>query len=109
MTDRWEYLTAVWVYASKELAKTPAGRKQFAFTHDLYVWKPGAAEPDAHPLWSSTDGEISRNYLEILNGLGAEGWELVSESVLDSVVGPKEAWGDVGYPVRLQWLFKRRI
>ena len=107
MRERWEYLTVVWVYSAKKLSQDPA-KHEFAFKKDLFIWHPGAGEADVRPLWSSADADVVGNCLDVLNELGAEGWELVTEVVMDSTVGPREDWGEVGYPVRQRWLFKRR-
>ena len=48
------------------------------------------------------------NLVEVLNELGATGWELVSEVVAESVVGPKSGWEQVGTPIRTRYLLKRQ-
>lgn len=120
MRERWEYLILDWINNVENRPPTPAGRKKYAFSEDLHIWRPGAEEPEVRPLWSSADvsasalwsskGEnVPRHILEVFNELGAEGWELGADVVIDSVIGSKDKRAEVGTPIRQQRIFKRRV
>jgi hypothetical protein len=99
----------IWQNSCVEVSKEPL---EFAFKKDLYIWRPGATEPEVRAQWSSTDDGVSGpRAFEVLNELGGEGWELVAHAILESVVGPSQysGWPEVGYPVVLQWTLKRPI
>ena len=107
MRQKWEYLILDWIYSVENLPSTPAGRNQYAYTSDLHIWRPGAEEADIRPLWSSTDSSVSGNVLDVLNELGAEGWEIATHVISDTILGPKDKWAEVGYPIRTQRILKR--
>ncbi|WP_217925103.1 hypothetical protein [Miltoncostaea oceani] len=56
---------------------------------------------------ANVEAEFSR--VEFMNALGAEGWELVSETVDEVWVGAERRGitGGVSTPVRTCWTFKR--
>jgi hypothetical protein len=62
-------------------------------------------------LWSSKEGEegSKKSILDLMNELGAEGWELVTDAPIDSVIATSHStgWSEAGIPVLRQWLFKR--
>jgi hypothetical protein len=41
-------------------------------------WLPGADEADIRAAWSTGDADAKISHLDILNELGAVGWEVVS-------------------------------
>ena len=43
----------------------------------------------------------------ILNNLGRDGWELVSEVVHERAVVPSKGWPHAGIPIATQYTFKR--
>src|SRR5256885_2244026 len=48
------------------------------------------------------------SYIDMLNELGSDGWELVAKSVLDTViVTTQQGFQNVGTPIRMEWTFKR--
>jgi hypothetical protein len=72
------------------------------------IWLPGATEADRRISWSTADPRHKINALEILNELGAQGWELVtsaaSYTAIDSGVF---GWDTVGTPVQVTLTLKR--
>lgn len=109
MTERWEYMSIVWRYQAERLP-SPNDAPKWGFKEDFYVWHPGAKEPDFRPQRDSEDGAVSGpDSLEILNELGAEGWELIGELVRESTVGKRYGWPEAGHPIIRQWTLKRRV
>jgi len=45
---------------------------------NYYVWLPGADKADVRPAWSTGDADAKISHLDILNELGAAGWEVGS-------------------------------
>ncbi len=108
MTDRWEYMSVVWTYDAK-LLPGPADDGKWAFKEDFWIWHPGAETADHRPLRDTEDKDVSGpDILEILNELGAEGWELVSETVRESSAGKRRGWPEAAHPIVRQWTLKRR-
>jgi hypothetical protein len=98
MSDRWEYMTICWV------AQTSPSRQ------DLHIWRPGEEE-EIRRQWSKADPDApGPKPRELLNEFGADGWELVSDTVTESAVGRTiSGWDRGGFPVRREWTLKRRI
>jgi hypothetical protein len=108
MTERWEYMSVIWVNSVEEVSRDPV---KYGWANDLYIWRPGAEEAERLPEWSSRDKSVTGpSELDVLNELGAEGWELVGREVLDSVVGKlSSGWSEGGFPVRTRATLKRRL
>ena len=108
MTERWEYMSVVWDNTIKQTSQNPV---EFEQESGYYIWRPGATKAEHHPSWSSKDKSVSGpSELEILNELGAEGWELVSRDTVNSIVGKlASGWLEGGRPVRTRATLKRRI
>ena len=109
MTERWEYLVVIWRETCQKLSEDPP---EFEFKRELFVYRHGRAEPEQYLLWSSNGEEESsdRSMLQILNDLGAEGWELVTDALTESVIGYSSTtgWPEAGRPVLRQLICKRR-
>jgi hypothetical protein len=88
MTLKWEYLVA-W----HERSWTQHGEKT-TWKETLKLQAPGKAEIQEVDHWQWAD---------LFTALGAQGWELVSETVL-STVATKSGTGE---PVRVRYIFKR--
>ncbi len=77
---------------------TKALDEKQTWTTTVWVYRPGAAEPEKYEEtpWPS------------LNELGADGWELVGrtfpETRIATLVG---GWGEAAIPVRTDSIFKR--
>ncbi|MFG1652932.1 hypothetical protein ACGFIE_23670 [Micromonospora sp. NPDC049275] len=66
------------------------------------VRRPGAKESEEFP--------VEKQYAELLNELGAEGWELSTALILDTVVSTNGAgFKNAGVPVSISWTFKRQV
>jgi len=105
MRQRLEYATVVRLYETAEddfVGQT--------WTENFWIYRPGDKEGqklEAHS-GSSKNPEHKTTILKILAELGAEGWELVSETVLDTtIVASGLGWRDVAIPVKMRWTFKR--
>lgn len=84
---RWEYLTIVWKQS------TSSSGAQQTWTDEIWVKRPGS------------EYEKSNHYPA---DLGNDGWELVSNLVLETALGGGvRGWNQVGIPVAREWMFKR--
>lgn len=103
MTARWEYLFVTWI-SKRETVKLDT----YTWTYTFWIKRPGSEEEEERLSWSSETKETTLALNELLNELGGEGWEMVSETVLDSVVfSSKHGVESVGAPLRMRWNFKR--
>jgi hypothetical protein len=98
MSARWEYLIVSWQYKTNWSNKAPTEAQTW---ESLYrVTRPGR-EPE-------TFAAENVNWSELLNELGSDGWEMVTESLRKSVIyGQSMGWSNVGSPVEIVWHFKR--
>lgn len=112
MIERWEYKSILWVYSAlsqEEGVLLPLGQHHSVSEFQIYE---AGKEPDRR-LASSTQRKhttVDKTTLQdLLAEVGDEGWELVSESVLDTVIADEsEGWSEVGMPVKVRWMMKRR-
>jgi len=110
MTELWEYMSFRWTYAIAPQAGTVESERKWAYKEDIYIWHPGAEKAEHRPVRDSADSRISGpRPLDVLNELGAEGWELVETSVTGSAVGPKYGWDEASFPVERGWTLKRPV
>lgn len=114
MTQPWEYKAVLWV-SSAELrneGRHPSGaiKKKWYYRSEFQIHE-GGRELDRrlnHSTYGEDEGAETVNIQDLLAELGAEGWELVSESVLNSVIVDKsEGWSQVGIPITIRWMLKR--
>jgi hypothetical protein len=125
-TVQWEYATLTWANAMKKITtKDPeyerlsekikadweAGKWPFYWWIDqtYYVWLPGATEADKRHGWSTGDDAFTTNGLDVLNELGAEGWEVVTQTVRASAVGENHGRTNASFPIETSTLLKRRV
>jgi len=109
MTDQWEYMSISWTHNAK-LLPGPADDRKWAFKEDFWIWHPGAETAEHRPLRDTQDEDVSgTDILEILNELGAEGWELIGETLRESAAGKRRGWPEAAYPIVRQWTLKRRL
>jgi hypothetical protein len=115
LTERWEYKAILWV-SSAELrneGRHPSGalKKKWYYRSEFQIYESGK-DPERHlsaSTYSEDEDAETVNIQDLLAKLGAEGWELVSESVMDSVIFEKsEGWSQVGAPIKIRWTMKRR-
>jgi hypothetical protein len=93
---RWEYLQVGW--SSTAEAKPPPARS--GARTDLRILRPGQETERLAP---------GRPLLDVINDLGAEGWELVSGLVQSSRIAKLNNWSEASTPVQMHWTFKRPI
>ncbi len=101
----WEYASITWIYSTEQKqGEKPKWKQVYSI-----CWPDGTSEERLG--WTSEDSsEDTTSIIELENELGAQGWELISVTVLDSVVLNKQyGWPNVGTPVRKSWVFKRQI
>ncbi|HXD53762.1 MAG TPA: hypothetical protein VN618_03325 [Solirubrobacteraceae bacterium] len=98
MTAHWEYLTIAWQSMTNYATKTPDEAQTWESNYRI-------SKPNAEPeVLSATDV----NWTTLLNELGADGWELVTESVRKTVIFSQSmGWSNVGSPIEIVWQFKR--
>jgi hypothetical protein len=123
---RWEYASVVWTSVSRKVTTAdPEWQRLSADVHQqceqnnwlfywwheqtYFIWLPGVAEADTRLSWSTGDAAQKTSHLEILNELGAEGWEAVSYTVRSSAMGPNLGRDTAGFPIQTQTLLKRPI
>jgi len=115
LTERWEYKAILWV-SSAELrneGRRPSGalKTNWYYRSEFQIYE-GRNEPERRLNFSTHDEDEGAETVKIhdlLAEFGAEGWELVSETVLDSVIFEKsEGWSQVGAPLKIRWMMKRR-
>jgi hypothetical protein len=110
MTERWEYATVIWsLSVSKK--EFPVQGSEWAVRKDLHIWLPGTEQSDHRPISDSEDDSISgpRN-LDVMNELGADGWELACRETTGSAVGISTyGWPEASFPVATTWHFKRPV
>jgi hypothetical protein len=116
MTERWEYKLIVWSSVTEtrgEPGTYPSGEsKRKIFWRSQFKITTAGEEPETRLNYSNHDEDEGRDRHSIenlLNEFGAEGWELVSEAVLDNTIVSNHAgWPKVGTPVEVRWIMKRR-
>jgi hypothetical protein len=121
---QWEYASVLWASKARKITKgdpewqllSADVRQQYAANnwqfywwveHTYTIWLPGAAEADIRPSWSTGDTSHQTSNLDILNELGAEGWEAVSHIVRSSAMGPSLGRDTTGFPIETYTLLKR--
>ena len=100
MRTRWEYLVVAW-----NLTATPPVSPSEAWTLEgaFHISRPGVGVEARR-----YDGaQASTLGFELLNELGADGWELVSSTVDRSTVAPAQGYQTAGVPIASTQVFKR--
>jgi hypothetical protein len=126
MSLRWEYASVVWTDslrkvtpADPEFELAPADVRvnmtsqglDFAYwcEQKFYIWLPGASEADIRVSWETGEGDLKVTVLDVFNEVGADGWELVSQTVKNNAMGRSQGRDTTSFPIRIQTLFKRPI
>jgi hypothetical protein len=101
MSTRWEYLVLSWAMtATPPDATSDAWRLEASF----HIFRPGAAVAETRTY----DGALASTLgFQLMNELGAEGWELVSSVVERSAVAPAQGYQTAGVPIATTQIFKR--
>jgi hypothetical protein len=85
----------------------PPGRTVWKSWFDIY--KPGKGT-ETRRSTDSSDSDLKDSiwWLDLLQEFGAEGWELVGETIQNSVVVDEEnGWKNKRMPTSIRWNFKR--
>ena len=101
MRTRWEYLIVAW-----SLTATPPASPSEAWTLEgaFHISRPGAYGAET----SRYDGAHASSLgFDLLNELGADGWELVGNTVERSAVAPTQGYQTAGAPIATTQIFKR--
>jgi hypothetical protein len=105
MRERWEYLSLTWTHEREKIAPG-----EYKWTQTYWVYWPGQEEAEKRHVWDSDTKEYKEALQDTLNGFGQEGWELVSETTLNSVVFSEQQGVEmVGSPISMRWMFKRPV
>jgi len=115
MSEGWEYKLILWTSSTelRDEGRHPSGRPKSTryWRSEFHIAQSGmeAEKRLAYSTYDKDEGIERVSLGELLAEFGAEGWELVSETVLDSVVVPKDqGWSNVGTPTQVRWVMKRR-
>ena len=98
---RWEYLVVAW-----NLTATPptAASEAWGLVGSFQISRPGAEGVETR-TYDAT--RVSTVAFDLLNELGAEGWELATHVVERSTVTQAQGYETVGVPVASTQIFKR--
>lgn len=101
MSVRWEYLLVAW-----NLTATPPSTASgpWGLLGSIQISRPGTAGVETRTYDAS---QVSTIAFDLLNELGAEGWELASHLVERSTVTQAQGYQTVGVPVGSTQIFKR--
>lgn len=92
MRIHWEYVAVLWEASCENVDGS------WVHSSSIRVWR-----PDRDVEERPGDSRVS-----VLNDLGAEGWELATETIEQtSIAFGARGYTDVGYPVAIRWTLKR--
>src|SRR5690349_19793073 len=97
----WEYMRVTMLYKT-------ANKLDPETRTDVQTWTTSfsIAKPDGST--ESVEAGEGFSFLVLLNELGAEGWDLVSETVRKTTITAGAlGWNDVGTPISIVYTFKR--
>jgi hypothetical protein len=95
VTPRWEYLIVIFDHAAKL-----SGEASYTYTNTHYLWRRGCEEAEVRS---------EANWVDLLNELGDDGWELVeSEHLRSTIISKYNGYNEVSFPLRIRSTFKRR-
>jgi hypothetical protein len=101
---RWEYLLVAW-----NLTATPpvAPSEAWGLVGSFQISRPGTGATDVETR--TYDASLASTIaFDLLNELGADGWELASHIVERSTLTQAQGYQTVGVPVASTQIFKRR-
>jgi hypothetical protein len=110
MTPRWEYASFIWIYSVAPQKGFTESDGKWAHKEDIYVWRPGAEKAEHLPMSDTEDETVAGpSLLDVLNDLGAEGWELVTRETTRSGVGKSYGWFEGSFPIAVNYVLKRPV
>ena len=96
MAVRWEYLVVV-----RESNVKKAGETWEYLTEWFFYW-PAATQAEKRLQ------DRSWGFIQVFNELGADGWEMVAETVTHSLMSTVSEWArPASRPLQFRWTFKR--
>ncbi|MGH2852035.1 MAG: hypothetical protein ACRDLP_15650 [Solirubrobacteraceae bacterium] len=101
MSVRWEYLVVAWNLTAKPPV-APSEAWELVGTFQLS--RPGGAEVETRSYDAKQSSTMA---LDVLNELGADAWELVSNVVERSTLAPAQGYQNVGVAIASTQIFKR--
>jgi hypothetical protein len=121
--ERWEYLSLARRYSVEQRTrkKDPApsaesgedpNEQYWFYEHTYYISVPGSTQTETRKGWSNDNPNSELSPHGLLNEFGAQGWELVSETVGSSKVNTNLfGWISTAAsePIDILWRLKRRI
>jgi len=103
VSTRWEYLVVAWSLT----APPPADATQaWALQGTFQISRPGAKGVETRRHDGAHESTLG---FELMNELGAEGWELVSNTIDRSAVAPTQGYQTAGVPIASTQIFKRPV
>jgi hypothetical protein len=101
VSARWEYLVLSWA-----MTATPpdAMSDEWRLEASFHIFRPGALSAETRTYDGTQPSTLG---FELLNELGAEGWELVSNVVERTAVAPAQGYQTAGVPIATTQIFKR--
>ncbi len=93
---RWEYVVVSWRQDTNWATKRPDEPVTWDETYGIS--RPGSESWETLP---------HKSFVDVANELGAEGWELVSQTVNKTTVVRGHGYDEIGAPVGTLWTFKR--
>ncbi len=123
---RWEYASLLWTSRMRNITRSDPeyqrlsadvqqqwerhGWADYPWVDNSYSLRlPSAADEDIRHAWSTGEAHYRVLMVDILNELGADGWEVVSHIVRSSAIGSFMGRDTAGYPISTQTLLKRAI
>jgi hypothetical protein len=91
--QRWEYLTLTWMHS----VSGSEGALQYQSTWLIREGHSGVDTP------RSADDAL----VDVLADLGAQGWELVNETIQSSTPMNRQGFPNSSTPLRVRWILKR--
>jgi hypothetical protein len=101
VSARWEYLVLSWA-----MTATPpdAMSDEWRLEASFHIFRPGALSAETRTYDGTQPSTLG---FELLNELGADGWELVSNVVERTAVAPAQGYQTAGVPIATTQIFKR--
>jgi hypothetical protein len=123
---QWEYAYVTWTDTLRKITKSSPEydllsdkvKKEWQVKEwTSYPWReqkfymrfPGTEETIERLSWQTGESEYRLRKDELLNELGADGWEMVSNVVMDHAMGPGYGRNTTSFPVRTTTWLRRPV